>query len=244
MKKLCLFLSLLICLCFLIGNSTNAYSVNTITSSTEIDVTLPDTNNGTGGMRLVYQILPIEAKYKNKTTTFYKDLNLKLEIQGDYECEFDTANMYGLEFFKINSNKITFGGLYMNTLTASADGNKLRANAFMAGFGMGYTTNGKGPIRFEISPFGQIGMCKYVTTFDEETMSDEVSDWGLCWQGGIKGNLILILNPLEIGVNAGYIYYSQNFVRNDKTPDIEEVAEFNVTGSGLTYGATIGYRFY
>jgi hypothetical protein len=234
MKKLCLLLSLLICLSFLIGNTTKAYGQNDSVIVSE---------NHSGGLRFVYQTLPVDAKYKNETTTFYKDLKLKLTIKGDYECEFDTASMYGLEFFKITNNKITFGGLYMDSLTASADGNELRANAFLAGFGMGYTTNHNNPVRFEISPFGQIGMCRYVTTFDEETMDDEVSDWGLCWQGGIKGNLILVLNPIEIGINAGYIYYSQNFVRNDKTIDIEEVAKFDVTGSGVTYGATIGCRF-
>lgn len=239
MKKLCLLLSLLLCLCFLVGPTTNAYCNDdnaTIGS-------LTGTDNRTGGMRFVYQFLPVDTKYKNETTIFYKDINLELDLHGEDDFEFDTANMYGLEFFGIEGHRITFGGIYMDSLTASAESSKLRANAFMVGFGMGYTTKHDEPIRFEISPFGQIGGCRYVTTFDDEITDDEVSNWGLCWQGGIKGNLIFNINPFEIGVNTGYIYYSQNFVRKAKTTDIEEVAEFDVTGSGLTYGLTACIRF-
>jgi len=238
MKKLCLLLSILACLWFLIG-STNAYSNNedaTIGSIT-------GTDNRSGGMRFIYQFLPVDAKYKNHTTIFYKDINLKMDLRGDYECEFDTANMYGLEFFKINGHRITFGGLYMDSITASSEMSKLRANAFMVGFGMGYTTKHDNPIKLEISPSVQVGGCRYVTTFDDEITDDEVSDWGLCWQGGLRGSLIFVIDPFEFGVNAGYMYYSQNFERNNKTTDIEEVAEFDVTGSGISCGLTLAIDF-
>jgi len=83
-------------------------------------------------------------------------------------------------------------------------------------------------------------MGQYTIDYDED-ISSEKSDWGLCWQVGIKGGLVFILGKnVELGLNGGYVYYKQNYVKKISNSAIEEVSEFKTTASGPTFGLTLG----
>lgn len=234
MRRFILCLCLAICLSCFVCTTANAYSNDATIGS------LTETNSK--GMRFVYQTLPTKFHCVGDTTTFYKDFDMEIKLHGEEDGDFDSANMYGLEFFSIDNHTIKFGGVYTDIITASEGIATMDTTAFLAGFGAGYT-NRKGVVGVEIAPYGQIGMCRYVTRYDDELTDDEESDWGLCYQGGLRGSLLFNLDPILIGASVGYIYYSQTYVTKTNDLHIDEVAEFHVTGSGATGGAYIGFLF-
>lgn len=222
MKKLFVFIILMSILCF---STTNVYS-------------------NSNGMRFIYQALPVNIGIKTKSTIFYKIINYQDVLYYTGKTEFDSADQYGLEFFKTDVTTITFGGIYINDINKIGEGNNFNSTSFLVGFGGGYTNKFKDAFRFEITPYGQIGMSQYTVDYDEENIADDESDWGFCWQGGVKGSLMVLLgDKLEIGVNAGYIYYRQNYVAENKDSYTEELTEYEITSSGPTFGATVGILF-